>query len=183
METRSLQSQWSNEGNRLAGSIPYNSPTTIYERGRRWTEIVRPGAFRNALDSKGDIIATFNHNPDRLLGRTSAGTLRLNDGPDALRFEIDLPAHAEDVREMIQRGDLKGASFTFGVRKGGETWSQDRSTRELNDLYLSELGPVASPAYSESSVQLRSADADWLVLMQMAIDLAENEARSLNTTK
>lgn len=175
MEKRSLISQWQSEGNRLAGTIPYNAPTKIFERGRAWTETIRAGAFREALNSGGDVIASFNHDPNRLLGRTSAGTLRLKDTPSALEFEIDLPEHAADVREMIQRGDLKGASFTFSVRKGGETWSQDRSSRELHDLFLAEIGPVAMPAYQQSSVSLRSAqknDDDWF-LMKMELDLLE----------
>lgn len=175
MEKRSLLSNFSSEGNRLAGAIPYDSPTKIFERGRSWTEVIRPGAFREAIQSGGDVIASFNHDPNRLLGRTASGTLRLRDTASALEFEIDLPEHASDVREMIQRGDLRGASFTFSVRQGGETWSQDRSTRELHNLFLAEIGPVASPAYSQSRVALRSADADSLLLMRMQLDIAEKQ--------
>jgi HK97 family phage prohead protease len=143
----------------------WDSPAQIAEGGRSFTEVIRRGAFRTAIESKGDVIATFNHDPSRLLGRTSSGTLRLHEDERGLRFELDLPDHAADVKEMVSRGDLRGASFTFSPRRGGETW--DGSLRTLTDVYLYELGPVAMPAYPATSVGLRSK-VDWL---QMQLDL------------
>ena len=168
METRSLQAEFTNDGNTLSGIIPYDSPTTIHENGRTFTEVIRPGAFRSSMTS--DVIATFNHNPGRLLGRTSSGTLSLVDGPSYLRFSVQLPESAADVRELVQRGDLKGASFTFSVRSGGEHWQN--GTRELRDVNLFEIGPVVQPAYTASSLKLRSAG---LSLMAMRLRLEENE--------
>jgi HK97 family phage prohead protease len=162
MELRTLSSQWQSDGNRLTGlAAVYDSPTQIFEKGRRFTEIVRAGAFRHALQSGGDILATFNHNADNLLGRTSSGTLRLSDSKEGLRFEIELPDTplGNTIRELTKRGDIKGASFAFDVRnKGkqnaGEVWNGD--TRELTDLYLHELGPVTQPAYESTKVAVRS---------------------------
>ncbi len=155
IEKRSFAAPFEYTGNRLVGyAAVFDSPTPITEGGRSFTEVIRQGAFDRAIRSGGDIIATFNHDPNRLLGRTSAGTLKLSTDGKGLRFEIDLPEHASDVREMVQRGDLKGASFTFTPRANGEKWNGNN--RELTDLYLYELGPVAMPAYRETSVGLRS---------------------------
>lgn len=158
METRSITSSFNQDGNKLVGYCAvWNSPTVITENGRTFSEVVRPGAFRKAVESKSDIIATFNHDPNRLLGRVSSGTLSLMEDNHGLRFEVQLPEHAADIKELVQRGDLRGGSFTFSVRKNGEHW--DGSTRELVDLYLHEVAPVVvMPAYGTTSVGLRSKD-------------------------
>lgn len=159
METRKMDSQWTNEGNKLVGfASVYDSPTQISERGKKFTEVVRRGAFKKALESNADVIATFNHDPNQLLGRTSAKTLKLIDTHEGLRFEVDLPdtMHGNMVRELTKRGDLNGASFTFQVNKGGEKWQGD--TRELTNLALYEVGVVVTPAYKDAKVQLRSVE-------------------------
>lgn len=160
MEHRDFLGDWKTDGKRLVGvAAVYNSPATIFERGRSFTEIVKPGAFRRAMESGADVIATYNHDPNQLLGRTSSGTLKLTDSERGLEFALDLPDTqiGNDLRTLVNRGDIRGASFTFSVRKGGEVWSPDRSQRELHDLYLAELGPVAMPAYRDTSVAVRSA--------------------------
>lgn len=151
METRSRAANFQSEENRLTGyAIVWDSPTTVTERGRTFNEIVR----RGSINLQPDTICTFNHDPSRLLGRMSSGTLRLNQDDVGVRFEVDLPQSAQDIRELVQRGDLRGASFTFSVRAGGEKWTQD--TRELTALDVYELGPVTMPAYPSTSVGLRS---------------------------
>lgn len=142
-------------GKRLRGSIPYNAPANIVERGRKFVEVIRPGAFGRALTAGRDVIATFNHDIGRLLGRTASGTLTLTDGPDALRYEVELPESAADVRELLARGDLRGSSFTAApIGREGDRWKGDY--RELLALELFEVGPVVSPAYPTSAAELRS---------------------------
>jgi uncharacterized protein len=172
MEKRNFTTSFRADGKRLTGlAAVYDSPTQIVDGRKSYTEIIRRGAFRNALASGGDIIATFNHDPSRLLGRTSSGTLTLRDTDAGLEFSIDLPEHASDVREMVARGDITGASFTFGVRHGGQKWT-DNQHRELTDLYLAEVGPVVTPAYAATSVALRSAPLD---IYRLRIELAEKQ--------
>lgn len=147
-------------GRLLVGLIPYNAPARIFERGRLFTEVIRPGAFGRALAGGRDVISTFNHDTGRLLGRVSSGTLRLIDTAEGLRYEADLPEAAADVRELLARGDLKGSSFVAFPHKGGDKWSKGSSgeLRELVSLELVELGPVVSPAYPASGADLRSGE-------------------------
>ncbi|MBX9580541.1 MAG: HK97 family phage prohead protease [Gemmataceae bacterium] len=153
---RSLPDDITSGGGRLLrGFIPYNAPTRITERGRTYTEVIRRGAFAGALKGGRDVLSTFNHDISRLLGRTASGTLRLSDSAEGLRYEVDLPASAADVRELLARGDLRGSSFTALVLPGGERWTRD--LREVVGLELVELGPVVSPAYPTSGADLRSA--------------------------
>src|SRR4051812_8625763 len=139
METRSLASQLTSNNNKLVGyAAVFNRPTKITENGRTFTEVIRPGAFRSL--SKRDVLATFNHDPANLLGRTSSGTLTIQEDSKGLRFEVDLPQSANHLKELVSRGDVSGASFSFNVNKGGDRWSDN--VRELTDVTVFELGPV-----------------------------------------
>ena len=50
-----------------------------------------------------DVIATTDHDAGKLLGRTSAGTVRLEKDPRGLRVDIDLPKTTlgNDVLELV----------------------------------------------------------------------------------
>lgn len=156
---RSLTSEVAAVGRILRGLIPYNAPAQIFERGKRFTEVIRPGAFARALAGGRDVVATFNHNPDRLLGRTASGTLKLTDSPAGLVYEVELPESAAEVRELLARGDLRGSSFTaYPLADGGQRWTRD--LRELVGLEMIELGPVVNPAYPTSAAEVRSGEAE-----------------------
>src|SRR5258705_12398593 len=78
-------------------------------------ERIAPGAFRRILSTSPDVVMTFNHDLNTVLGRTTAGTLRLHEDSRGLAFECDLPntSAGRDVFESIQRGDLHACSFAF----------------------------------------------------------------------
>jgi HK97 family phage major capsid protein/HK97 family phage prohead protease len=122
-----------------------------------FTETITAGAFSDVLASQPDVYLTFNHSPDKVLARTTSNTLRLRDEERGLAFEADLGdgPTAQDVRDMVRRGDLTGASFRFVVAPGGETWEGERRTLthigELIDLSL-----ATTPAYDGPRVELRS---------------------------
>lgn len=127
-------------------------------------EKIDPKAFNRTVQNQKDILATLNHNVDALLGRTSAGTLRLGIDEVGVRYEVDLPQTSTglDVAVLAQRGDLFGSSFTFSVTKDGEAWDKDENgnrIRTLTEVRLYELGPVVSPAYLDTTVALRSLES------------------------
>lgn len=141
----------------------FNEEYVLYDSGSyRVVEIVKPGTFTRALKEKQDVRCCFNHDPNQLLGRSSAGTLRLKQDDTGLAFETDLPdtTMGRDVRTSIKRGDLTGCSFAFTVT--AQSWREETkdgkttSTREIEDVDLYELGPVAFPAYEGTSVSARA---------------------------
>src|SRR6266568_1997590 len=83
-------------------------------------ERIRKNAFKRILDEKPDVVATFNHNMDFVLGRTTSGTLQLRSDDRGLAFDCLLPntQGARDLYESIQRGDINGCSFAFNVEPG-----------------------------------------------------------------
>lgn len=136
---------------------------TEYRLGPDVVERIAPTAFTRALAEKQDARALFNHDPNMLLGRAGAGTLRLSVDDRGLRYEIDLPATStgQDVAESVKRGDLAGSSFAFSVNgKEGQRFEKgkDYDVRWLADLNLYDVGPVTYPAYEGTSTGLRSGD-------------------------
>ncbi len=118
------------------------------------------GAFDQVLGDAGtDVRALWNHDPTLLLGRQGVGTLRVDADAQGLAFEIDLPAtsYAADLRALVERGDLDGASFGFvpGTsrleRAEAGTIRWHTAVRQLVDV-----SPVTFPAYAGASTALRS---------------------------
>lgn len=137
----------------------FNRETVI---GGLFREKIDPGAFRAAIDGS-DVLGLFNHNLDYVLGRTSAGTMRLEEDETGLRYVIDTPdtTQGRDVAVMVGRGDVKGSSFGFTVKR--DSWTRPARSGELplrtvhEFEWIRDVGPVTMPAYEETSVQARDA--------------------------
>jgi HK97 family phage prohead protease len=126
-------------------------------------EVVKRGAFGRTLRSNtADPLALVQHMPHLVLGRRSAGTLRLQEDDKGLAFEIDLPQTmaAADLLVSVERGDVRGASFAFVVPAGGDKWDMhgDTAIRELHDVSLHEISITPSPAYPDTTVARRSLE-------------------------
>ena len=123
--------------------------------GRR--EVVRQGAFSRTLASGSDVLALADHDPSRLLGRTSSGSLRLKESREGLHFDLTLPATtlANDVLALVESRNVGGMSFGFVTRRD----SVAGDLRELLDLDLVEISVVSAfPAYPQTSVGARAAE-------------------------
>lgn len=145
-------------GRRLEGyAATFGTPAQIGD----FRETIRPGAFRASLSAGTPILALVDHDPGRLLARTSSGTLRLAEDGRGLAFSLDVPDTqlGRDVLALAQRGDLGGMSFGFRVPPGGDSWPTP-SLRELRAVDLVEVSVVhAWPAYGGTSVTARARDA------------------------
>lgn len=157
-ETRSVELRAA-DGRKVVGSIPYGAETRI----GGFVERLEPRALR----PEPDVLALYAHGPRDLLGRTAAGTLRLDNRTDALAFEIDLPdtALGRDVLHLVERGDLRGASFGFEATE--EAW-QGRSHRTVKAARLFEVSVVPLPAYAGTSLQARSAGLELPLRLRLA---------------
>jgi HK97 family phage prohead protease len=160
----------------------FNEEYVLWDtKSYRVVEIVKPGAFTRSLKEKQDVRCLFNHDPNHLLGRTTAGTLRMKQDDTGLSFVNDMPDTqlGRDVRTSIDRGDLSGCSFGFTVTK--QTWREEEkdgltvSTREIEDVDLFDVSPVTYPAYTGTSVGSRSVEMRSQIL---AIEGLPAEVRS-----
>lgn len=132
-----------------------------------FVEEIEPGFFDPVMDD--DVLGLFNHSVDFVLGRTSSGTMRLQQDSRGLAFEIDHPdtTLANDLEKNVRRRDIRGASFAFQIRQGGAEITELEDGTILRILKaggakrLFDVGPVTSPAYldTDSSVAQRSVEA------------------------
>ena len=129
---------------------------TQYRIDQYTVERILPGAFDRALREQHDARALFNHSADNLLGRVSAGTLRLSANRIGLRYEVDLADTrvGTDVAKLVERGDLSGSSFAFIPTR--TTWKTEGALeiREVRDLDLFDVGPVVFPAYEGTATSV-----------------------------
>lgn len=121
-------------------------------------EVILPGAFDRAIREGHDAVALWNHDSSEVLGRVSAGTLALSVDEHGLRSEITPPASAENRMETIRRGDVKAMSFGFRVLTDAWRTQDGDQVRELVDLELLDVSPVAYPAYPATQVSTRALE-------------------------
>lgn len=128
-----------------------------------------PGAFKAAIaDADLDIVASFNHNADLVLGRQSAETLEVREGDKGLEAVIQPPdtTNGRDVVELVRRGDVAGMSITFVPTreewKDGDPEKGELDLRTILEAKLYELGPVTFPASPTTSISARAEVASRL---------------------
>ena len=126
-------------------------------------EQIIPGAFKSALNN-ADIRSLINHDPNRILGRTTSKTLRLAETERGLEWDCDTPdtSYARDLAVSVQRGDINQCSFSFAVDDGGDTWQKDAAgmwTRSIHGVArLYDVSPVTYPAYPDTKCAMRCLD-------------------------
>lgn len=129
-------------------------------------EVIERGAVSDELLRTSDVKALFNHDRNYLLARNvnGEGTLRLSVDDHGLRFEFDAPETTvgNDVLELVKRGDLRGCSFAFTVNEEDVKYTRagdikKRTIHKLSGLY--DVSVVVDPAYTQTSVDARSFDA------------------------
>lgn len=127
-----------------------------------FVEVVERGAFDEVMRSNPDVFGKYNH--ERVIGRTSSGTMRLFVDDRGLGYEIDPPNAAADIVELIERGDVRGSSFAFRSSPKDEAWEKDKDGTMVRRIkrfsYLGDAGPVDSPAYlaTETYVSKRALE-------------------------
>ncbi|MEA3233226.1 HK97 family phage prohead protease [Pseudomonas mosselii] len=162
-ELRAVQPDDHGSAPKIAGyAAVFNQRSDLL--GGTFVEIIAPGAFDDVLNQ--DTRALFNHDPTYLLGRTASGTLRLTVDERGLAYEIDTP-NTQTIRDLVveplRRGDMSGSSFAMRVAKGGDTWHEEKDGLIVRTIFkiaeLRDVGPVAFPAYPDSSAAQRSLTA------------------------
>jgi hypothetical protein len=143
-------------------AIVYNSMSTQLRTtsGDTFREIILPGALDDSLKNN-DIIATREHNPELLLGRTSAGTLSLENRDDGIHASINVPetSYGNDTLVSAKRGDLKGFSFIFNKPQQRLFSRSGEKIREISKMNVREVSLVSNPAYPDAKVEVcRSED-------------------------
>lgn len=145
---------------------------TEYELMPGLVERVMPRAFNRVLEDKAaqNPAALFNHDPNMILGRVNAKTLKLSKDTRGLKYEIVPPNSTvgKNVMESVRRKDVTGSSYSFVVDEAGQKFKRDKradgtevDVRELHSVsVLYDVGPVVYPAFTGTSAGMRAANSD-----------------------
>ena len=124
-------------------------------------EQITPDSLKGA--DMRDVISAFNHDFDKVLGRTTSGTMTLTIDKKGVKYRAKAPqtSYANDVLELLRRGDLSGSSFVFTMDWDEGYKMEERADgtivaipKKIKRVY--EMGPVISPAYPETTAENRS---------------------------
>ena len=113
-----------------------------------------------------DVIMCFNHDSSKLLARTISNTLTLIVDDIGLKFVFDAPKTelGNEMLELVERGDIRGCSFSFYVERDSWTYADKDNHLELDERtvekisLLKDTSLVVFPAYSDTDVSLRSLE-------------------------
>jgi HK97 family phage prohead protease len=150
----------------------------------RWTEInsawegrfmesISPGAFRNTfVNNRKNMRVLFNHGKDPSVGDKVLGPIaELREDDEGAYYEVPL---YKGIPELIMEGlrdGQYGASFRFSVMKESMNQTPKESDgnpdglpeRTIQEVRLSEFGPVTFPAYADATAGIRSLTDDFII--------------------
>lgn len=170
------------DGKTLEGyAAVFDADTEINSWEGHFKERIARGAFRKTLKERQPVLQ-FDHGHDTRFGSLPIGAFEsVKEDRHGLRVQARLFEHAEPIREAIAAQAVKGMSFRMKVVR--DTWAdnkgveiKDRSElldllyggadakkrgplqRTIKEVKLMEAGPVVFPAYTQTSVGMRSAE-------------------------
>lgn len=145
-------------------------------------ERIDPSAFNIVTERRGrksplETRALFNHDPNHVLGRYP-NTLTLSVDERGLKYKVKMPKSRRDIVEAIERGDIRGSSFSFIIAKGGEQWSVEdgvniRTVTRVQSLL--DVGPVTFPAYPDATVSVARRSLEQFKKAQEVEEVAEEK--------
>jgi HK97 family phage prohead protease len=144
----------------------------VADLGRHRERIAR-GAFKDTI-ANDDIRALINHNPQYVLGRTRARTLKLAEDDKGLAVTIDLPdtSYARDLVESIRRGDVSGMSIGFtALDDVVEEDADGAMVRTLKRVKLHDVSPVTFPIYPQTDMKARDSGRLGRLRRRMELEL------------
>lgn len=181
-----VRAEETEQGNIITGRpIVYNSRTDL-----GWfDEIIEPGALNNT--DLTDVRFLVNHDVSKIpLARSRRNngnsTMQLTTDNDGLSIRVILDiennAEARALYSAVQRGDITGMSFMFGIRdEEWENLDSDHPTRHIRDIStVVEVSAVTFPAYESTEINARSKEA--LDNARSAVETARQQsAKSVET--
>ncbi|WP_371663745.1 HK97 family phage prohead protease [Staphylococcus gallinarum] len=130
-----------------------------------FVETISPQALESA--DLSDVRCLIDHDPSKVLGRTTSETLSLKVDDEGLYFRCQLPdtSYSRDLYENIRLGNINQCSFGFILDEDGDTLERredglfKRTLRKIKSLF--DVSVVTYPAYNDTDVApaLRSIEA------------------------
>lgn len=140
-------------------AVVYGTPYPMYSG---MVEYVERGALEGA--DMSDVICSFNHEDELLLGRSvnGFGTLSLKADDNGLLFEVEANSTtaSRDCLENVKLKNIRGCSFEFTIAE--DDWQYDvpqadgskatvRTIKKIRKLFA--VNPVVYPAYQDTEIE------------------------------
>lgn len=145
----------------------YNKRTWIGPPKYGFWEEIAPGAFARNI-AEDDVRFLVDHDPGKVLARSSSGTLRLSEDKKGLNVDADMAdvSYARDLAVLLERGDLGEMSFAFTVDDDNPEqveWSRTKDGAEVRRILtfdqIYDVSCVAYPAYEGTDAAMRAVEA------------------------
>lgn len=184
-ENRSYSFEIRAENDAQHGQIITGRPIVYDQRTNigPFDEIIERGAL-NKTDLR-DVRFLVNHNTDsiplaRSRNNNSNSTMQLFIDDDGMGIRVNMDtennSEARALYSAVQRGDISGMSFMFGV--DGQEWENldsDHPTRRIKSISrVVEVSAVTFPAYEATEIQARDQRA--LDNARSALDSARRQS-------
>ena len=131
-------------------------------------EVIKRGAFTDALASGEEVRFVMGHDMDTVMARTSNGTLELVEDEVGLRMWARIALDDPDAQRLdakLRSGAMSQMSFAFTMPPDGrgEKWDYSggvpvRSVERVAALY--EVSAVGAPAYTATAIAARAGILD-----------------------
>ena len=150
-----------------------------YEVFKGCTESIAPGAFTDELTS--DVRALIDHDTRLVLGRTTAGTLKLREDDRGLWGSIDInpkDSEAMNLYERVKRGDVSQSSFGFNILDEEHEEREDGTHHfTIRKVKLYEISCCTFPAYEDTAISARKADIEEIEKRKADVWKAERKKK------
>jgi len=166
----------STDHNQLRASKNDDGTTTISGYAVTFNQPSQPIPFIEYIDDHAldDVdfsktLLLYGHDFNKILARADSHTLNIKVDQHGLFFTATLAdtTLANDVREDIIAGNLKGCSFGFNIlAPNGDSWDTDKDGNTIH--YVNKISDVAEltitpiPAYTSTSVQVERDLKEYL---------------------
>lgn len=125
-------------------------------------EIISKDAITQEDLDGSDIKMTLWHNREKLLARANKGegtlTLSVDDTGVKYSFEAPETPDGETAVQLVKRGDIAGASFTFWTTEENCSYKEAddgaivRTVNKINEVY--EMTLASDPAYPQTTAEV-----------------------------
>lgn len=165
----------STDHNQLRAAKNDDGTTTISGYAVTFNQPSQPIPFIEYIDEHAldDVdfsktLLLYGHDFNKILARADSHTLNIKVDQHGLFFTATLAdtTLANDVREDIIAGNLKGCSFGFNIAPNCDSWDTDKDGNTIH--YVNKISNVAEltitpiPAYTSTSVQVERDLKEYL---------------------
>lgn len=132
-------------------AMPYETDAFITEEdGRQFWERFSRNAFNGVEQRTAGIYACRDHNRERPVGKAHKLHPRR---PEGLVAEIKIAPTPIGEETLVLAGEgVLATSLSFGVKPGGDEWSERGQRRVVNTAYPRHIAFVTEPAYEDARV-------------------------------